>query len=175
MNLESLSIEEYLKLRKTLVLYIARFQRDIPYELRTFRQAAKRFKLTHQNLEQLIEDEEQLSYNIGIMIPQYGYGVHELVGDYTIEYDGKPLPKKEEKVIWRVYDAGFSNSFFAEKVVGGRAVEHKNLHAHCLACAKTELMFETGEKVDIRGWHKQQCGSFLKAAAISRTLPVEEF
>ena len=175
MNLDNLTIEEYIKLRKDLVLYIARFQRDVPYELRTFRQTAKRFRLTHKNLEALIEDEEQLSYNIGIMIQGLGTSVHELVGDYTIEYAGDPLPEKKEKVIWRVYDAGFSGSFFAERVIGGQAVETRNLSAHCLACAKSDLMAETGEKVDMRGWHKQKCGPFARAMATTITLPDEYF
>lgn len=36
--------------------------------------------------------------------------------------------------------------------------------AHCLACAKTEFMEETGKLVDIRGWHFQgQCGNMAKA------------
>lgn len=176
MNLENLPIEEYLKLRKDLVRYVARFQRDVPHEYRTFRQTAKRFKITHENIEHLIEDEEQLAYNIGIMISGYGYAVHENIGDYTIEYDGEPLPEKKEKVIWRVYQmTGFSRHYYAERVIDGRSIETKEMSAHCLACAKSDLMAQTGEKVDIRGWHKQKCGSFARAMALTITLPDEYF
>lgn len=73
-----------------------------------------------------------------------------------------------DKVIWRIYDYGFSNSYYAERVINKRAVDYKELSAHCLACAKTELMAETGEYADIRGWHTQgMCGSFLKAMHVS--------
>lgn len=175
MNLDNLTTEEYLKLRKDLVRYVARFQRDVPHEYRTFRQTAKRFRITHKNIEHLVEDEEQLAYNIGIMIFSYGYAVHDNIGDYTIEYDGDPLPEKKEKVIWRVYDAGFSGSFYAERVIDGRAIETTNLSAHCLACAKSDIMAQTGEKVDMRGWHKQKCGPFARAMATTITLPDEFF
>ncbi|HEC65123.1 MAG TPA: hypothetical protein ENI23_07515 [bacterium] len=171
MNLDNLPTKEYLKLRKDLVRYVARFQQDVPHDYMTFRQAAKRFKITHANIEHLIEDEVQLAYNIGILIPGHGHYVYENTGEYTIEYDGEPLLKKKEKVIWRVYDAGFSGSFYAERVIDGQAIETKNLSAHCLACAKSDIMAETGEKVDMRGWHKQKCGPFAKAMALTSTLP----
>lgn len=176
MNLDNLSTEEYIQLRKDLVRYVARFQRDVPHDYMTFRQVAKRFKITHANIEVLIEDEDQLEYNIGIMIPQHGHYVYENMGDYTVEYYGDPLPKKKEKVIWRVYQmSGFSRHYYAERVIAGRSVETREMSAHCLACAKSELMANTGEKVDIRGWHKQQCGPFARAMAMTITLPDEYF
>jgi hypothetical protein len=65
--------------------------------------------------------------------------------------------------IWRVYDAGFDN-YYAERVVKGKSVEYRELDAHCKACAKSDLMAETGIPADIRGWTRQgMCGSFLKA------------
>jgi hypothetical protein len=73
------------------------------------------------------------------------------------------------KFIWRVYSTGIDNDFYAERVANGHSEDYeKYLTAHCLACAKSEIMAETGELVDIRGWHKQgTCGSFLKVMQIS--------
>ena len=68
------------------------------------------------------------------------------------------------KAIWRVYKGPFRTDYYAERIVDGRAEDHKEISAHCLACAKSDIMAETGELADIRGWHKQDmCGSFLKA------------
>ena len=73
-----------------------------------------------------------------------------------------------EKAIWRVYKGPFSRDYSAERIVSGRAVDYKELSAHCIACAKVEIMTKTGEPADIRGWQKQgMCGSFLKAMRIS--------
>ena len=66
--------------------------------------------------------------------------------------------------MWKVYNFVFS-SYYAERFSGGRVTESKKFdNVHCLACAKTTIMAETGELVDIRGWNFQgMCGSFLKA------------
>lgn len=73
-----------------------------------------------------------------------------------------------EKVIWRVYKGPFRTDYYAERIVDGRAIDHKELSSHCLACAKVEIMTKTGEPADIRGWTYQgMCGSFLKAMRVS--------
>ena len=68
--------------------------------------------------------------------------------------------------IWRVYSQGFNN-YYAEKISpdGKRIESRDDISAHCLTCAKTELMIETGEIADIRGWHqtKGMCGAMAKA------------
>ena len=76
------------------------------------------------------------------------------------------------KSIWRVYSYHGLGDYYAEHVVNGWA--KKEISAHCLACAKTDLMAKTGELADIRGWHKQGvCGSFLKAMQTSIKKEIE--
>lgn len=53
--------------------------------------------------------------------------------------------------------------------------EVRETGAHCLACAKVDIMMETGLPVDIRGWNKQGfCGTFLKASRVSIDEEYEE-
>jgi hypothetical protein len=67
--------------------------------------------------------------------------------------------------IWKVYkfaSIGGNVSCEASLFEGKKVIEQKEVDAHCLACAKTEVMAETGIPADIRGWHMQgMCGSFL--------------
>ena len=59
-------------------------------------------------------------------------------------------------------DCGY---FTAQRTIDGK-VETEYIHAHCLACAKADLLAEHGGRVDLRGWHKAGwCGSFLLAMA----------
>ena len=73
-------------------------------------------------------------------------------------------------LIWRVYSEGF-NTYYAEKISpSGKMVEYiDSISAHCLTCAKTELMAKTGIVADIRGWHKAKsvCGGMAKAMQLA--------
>lgn len=62
---------------------------------------------------------------------------------------------------WRVSEM-YPRFYIAERIVDGN-LEHHELGAHCLACAKMEILVKYGGKVDNRGWHKQgDCGVFLR-------------
>lgn len=63
--------------------------------------------------------------------------------------------------VWRVYHIGMSD-YYAERTVDGKG-EYQELNAHCLACAKTEVLQKYGGRVDLRGWHKADgmCGPML--------------
>ncbi len=65
---------------------------------------------------------------------------------------------------WSVTSLG-GQSYLAERIIDGKS-ESKDLHSHCLACAKADVIAKYGGKVDTRGWHKQGiCGEFLSAKA----------
>ena len=65
---------------------------------------------------------------------------------------------------WSISHMG-GQSYLAERIVNGNT-ESLNLHSHCLACAKSDIIAKRGGKVDTRGWHKQgTCGLFLLAMA----------
>lgn len=61
---------------------------------------------------------------------------------------------------WLVFHDG-GHSYTAERRVNGKRESH-DVHSHCLACAKTDILAKYGGKVDTRGWQKQgSCGSVL--------------
>ena len=64
---------------------------------------------------------------------------------------------------WVVTHSGGSQ-YLAERFVGNERESHY-VSAHCLACAKTEVLTHYGGKVDLRGWHQADglCGDFLLA------------
>lgn len=62
---------------------------------------------------------------------------------------------------WYVYELVGLNSFEASRIVNGKQ-ERWYGSAHCVQCAKTELLAEHGGRVDLRGWHLSHCGAFLK-------------
>ncbi len=63
---------------------------------------------------------------------------------------------------WSVTSLG-SQSYLAERIIDGKS-ESKDLHSHCLACAKVDIIARYGGEVDIRGWRNQGiCGTFLLA------------
>ncbi|RJR12445.1 hypothetical protein C4588_02085 [Candidatus Parcubacteria bacterium] len=63
---------------------------------------------------------------------------------------------------WRVIPTGLSGNYIAERYVDEK-VEYYEIRAHCLACAKTEVLMKRGGKVDTRGWYLQgMCGAFMK-------------
>jgi hypothetical protein len=67
---------------------------------------------------------------------------------------------------WAVSSMG-GDTFLGERIVDGKT-ESIEIRAHCLACAKAEILTRRGGEVDTRGWHNQGvCGSFLKAARIA--------
>ncbi len=75
-------------------------------------------------------------------------------------------------IIWRAYHL-FSSDYYAERVENGVVTERMNLHSHCLQCAKIDIMSETGEPADIRGWHRAgMCGAFAKTMRM--TIDAEE-
>lgn len=63
---------------------------------------------------------------------------------------------------WSVLQQG-DQDFVAERIINGNH-ETIYIHAHCLACAKVDLLGRYGGTVDLRGTHLQGiCGSFLQA------------
>lgn len=64
------------------------------------------------------------------------------------------------KYKWYVYRLDF-NYYEAQRTVNG-ILETWYGNAHCLACAKSDLLAERGGRVDLRGWHLTTCGVFMK-------------
>lgn len=63
---------------------------------------------------------------------------------------------------WHVGSTG-GQSYIAERILDDNH-ETKYVNAHCLACAKSEVLARYGGKVDLRGWHRAgTCGFFLLA------------
>ena len=75
--------------------------------------------------------------------------------------------------IWDVWHGLLGNEYFAERRVGGR-LESREVSAHCLACAKVEILTRYGGKVDLRGWHRAHdtCGFYL--LAVQRGMEADE-
>jgi len=67
---------------------------------------------------------------------------------------------------WRVYDDGF-NSFYAERTLPDGSQETHYFNAHCLACAKVEILATYGGRVDLRGHSNTACGIFLLAMQLA--------
>ncbi len=67
---------------------------------------------------------------------------------------------------WRVYAEGM-NSFYAERALPDGSQEVHYFNAHCLACAKVEVLTHWGGHVDLRGHHKSACGTFLLAMQLA--------
>jgi hypothetical protein len=69
---------------------------------------------------------------------------------------------------WYVFqEAGIGDFYYAERIVDGE-YEQVYLSAHCLACAKADVLAKHGGRVDLRGWHKQgACGAFMRAMQIA--------
>jgi hypothetical protein len=63
---------------------------------------------------------------------------------------------------WDVWHGLLGKEYFAERRIEGR-LEMREVTAHCLACAKVEILTRYGGKVDLRGWHmaKGSCGAHL--------------
>jgi len=75
---------------------------------------------------------------------------------------------------WQVGQMG-SQHYLAERKVNG-IIEWHEVSAHCLACAKNEILMEYGGKVDLRGWQKQgNCGFFLRVTASELEEPPESY
>ena len=65
--------------------------------------------------------------------------------------------------------------YLAERIINGKTEWHE-LTAHCLACAKMEILTEYGGKVDLRGWHKQgSCGVYLRMGSGELEEPPESY
>jgi hypothetical protein len=64
--------------------------------------------------------------------------------------------------------------YLAERTVDGK-YEKQELSAHCLACAKSEVLARYGGNVDLRGWNKQgTCGAFLRAMQMTTDAEEDE-
>ena len=63
--------------------------------------------------------------------------------------------------VFQLFPGDYFVDVFDDK---GKVIDHVDMSAHCLACAKSDYMAKYGRLVDIRGWHKQgMCGTFLKS------------
>lgn len=61
---------------------------------------------------------------------------------------------------WVVTDVGL-DMYLGQRIVN-EEVESVEVRAHCLACAKVEILSRHGGYIDTRGWHKQgTCGAFM--------------
>ena len=70
---------------------------------------------------------------------------------------------------WYVSSAhmGTEHHFIAARSTpnGTQEIEFR---AHCLACAKVEILSKYGGRVDLRGWQRQgSCGMFLVAMQVA--------
>lgn len=63
------------------------------------------------------------------------------------------------KYKWYVCRLDF-NYYEAQRTVNG-ILETWYGNAHCLACAKSDLLAERGGQIDLRGSHMTRCGGFL--------------
>lgn len=68
---------------------------------------------------------------------------------------------------WAIFNTG-GDFYLAERIRITQGYEQREIKAHCLACAKVEILSQYGGEVDLRGWHKSgTCGSYLKSLAIA--------
>lgn len=74
---------------------------------------------------------------------------------------------------WHVTHLLLGGSYMAERRVpdpdrpGCTKLETAYVDSHCLACAKSDVLAKHGGRVDLRGWMRTPCGSFLKAMQYS--------
>ncbi len=62
---------------------------------------------------------------------------------------------------WRVYVEG-SKDYYAERTLPDGTQEVRLIAgAHCLACAKVDVLSRWGGRVDLRGHHTTMCDAFL--------------
>ena len=78
----------------------------------------------------------------------------------------RALSGRAGKDVWSVSGFGHgSQDFYAERIRPDGTREYHDVHAHCLQCAKAEVLMKYGGRVDLRGWHLTTCGTFLYAVA----------
>ena len=75
-------IIEYEDLKEKVVTYVTERQDT---EMPTIRQLALQFKVKQTVMLQLVEDTEDLIYNIGIQIMSVGTYEYRSIGDYAVE------------------------------------------------------------------------------------------
>ena len=75
-------IIEYEDLRERVITYVTKRQDT---EMPTIRQLALQFKVKQTVMLQLVEDTEDLIYNIGIQIMSVGTYEYRSIGDYAVE------------------------------------------------------------------------------------------
>ena len=63
---------------------------------------------------------------------------------------------------WAVFST-YGGHYEAERIIDGKR-EVRYVRAHCLACAKTEVLTRYGGRVDLRGlsWAKPTCAAFVR-------------
>lgn len=79
------SLDEYLEKGRKLKAKV--IERQETGDLLTFAEAGKMLRMNLDEIETLVEDNDDLGFNIGIQIPGVGYSV-SFKGEYTIEYTG---------------------------------------------------------------------------------------
>lgn len=62
---------------------------------------------------------------------------------------------------WYVSDMG-GNFYLAERTIDGKS-EQVEFSAHCLSCAKNDILAKRGGQVDLRGTHLTICGAFARS------------
>jgi hypothetical protein len=93
-----MDLQRYEAMKQRVVDMVRQWQRQHPeIDTPTVRQLARKFRITQEALLTLVEDTEELDYNIGIMIrgAGVGYYVYDNIGDYTVEAIDDP-PKVYE-------------------------------------------------------------------------------
>ena len=80
-----LELERYHKLCHRLYEYVRQRTLNSEENLPTFRELARRYRITHHLVEQIIDDTDSLAYNIGIG-GHAGFFAYKHKGDYTAEW-----------------------------------------------------------------------------------------
>lgn len=77
-----MDVQKYIRLGRRVHKYVLKNQRD--GRLPTVRELAKTFHLSMADMITLIEDNDDLSYNVGVRVGG-GYWIEHKIGDYTVE------------------------------------------------------------------------------------------
>lgn len=95
---ETNEINYYIDQIERVVKYVRNFQlRSGMVECPTISRMAKSLRMKQADVLQLCEDAETLCVNIGIQIPQVGYGCYDTIGEYQIECLSDEIWKEYER------------------------------------------------------------------------------
>jgi len=92
---------------------------------------------------------------------------HPVDSKVWVASESAETTKQEEDGVscgrWSVVGTG-EDSYLAERLCDGK-LQQVEVSAHCLACAKADILTQHGGEVDLRGHSKGNCSAFLRAMA----------